>query len=149
MASKANGKGHGGGKAAAPKKAAKADAPKADRRKNVGISKAAAREFAEEYNRLLDEKETLAGEAMSDVKNLIERASNQTGMPRAIMRQALQDQRQEKKRHAKEKEMEPEERQQLKSVRDALGVFINTPLGQSAAQRDDAGERPSEVDDAG
>jgi len=145
MASKAaNGKGHGKAPAA-PKKAA---ATKSERRKNVGVSKTAAKAYAAEYNRLLDEKDKLSGECMSDVKNLLEKAANETGIPRSIMRTALSEDRREKKRIAAEKEMEPDERTQLKSLRDALGIFLNTPLGQSASEREDAGEHAG-ADDHG
>lgn len=142
----ARGKKGSGGKAGANGASRKAEATKSDRRKNSGISKTAARAYAGEYNRLLDEKATANGEFMIDIKNLLEKAGNETGIPRKVMRIALQEQRRERDRIAAEKEMEPVERDHLKSLRDALGSFVNTPLGQSAASREDAGE-PVSADD--
>lgn len=128
-------KGKGAAKAKA-NGASAGEATKSDRRvakaDNVRVSKRAMEGYANRYNELLDEKEKMAGETMSDVKNLLEKAANDTGLPRSVLRKALHEDRRQRKDDAAEKEMEPLERQQLNQCRQALGLFADSPLGAHA-----------------
>jgi hypothetical protein len=130
---KANGSGkakaNGGGKQARRKKD---DDASPGIGHNLSKISSQAKQFATRYNNLLDEKEKLSGEIMSDVKNLLEEGANAIGCPRKILRMALQDQRREMKRLETEKELEPEERDTLETLRDALGILGELPLGQAA-----------------
>lgn len=128
-------------KAAAPKRApAKKkdkDAP-AGSGHNLTQLKRVVESAAARYNKLLDDKESQAGEIMSSVKDLIEESANKAGCKRKHIRQALQEQRADKKKLAAEQEMEPGDLEELESLRDALGLFGDTPLAQAALQREDA-----------
>jgi hypothetical protein len=123
------------------------DATKSDRRKaasaghNVKITKSAIRGYASRYNELLNDKDTLNGECMNDVKALLEQAANETGMARSILRKALKEDRDERKRIAKEKALEPDQRSHLKSLRSVLGTFADTALGRAAVERDEGHRR--------
>ena len=128
--------------AVSQKKATKSDrkqaatsGPLASTGHNLRKVKEAVVPFAERYNSLLNAKEENAAEYMSDVKELLEEAANDLGCPRKIVRQALQDQRRQIKQGDKEAELEPTERDQLETLRDALGLFSDTPLGQAAVKK--------------
>lgn len=99
---------------------------------NLKITKSGAAGFAKRYNNLLDDKESRDGEIMASVKDLIEEGAQKLGCPRKVLRIALKEQRAEMKREAREKEMEPDTLDALDKLRDALGLFSDTPLGAAA-----------------
>lgn len=88
--------------------------------------------FRDRYNKILDDKETESASYMADARVLIEDAANDLGCSKRLVRMALQDQRRKMKQDEKESEMDRAEVDQLDTMRDALGLYSDTPLAQAA-----------------
>lgn len=99
---------------------------------NIRITKKAALEFAGRYNNIQNAKEAEAEKYKEDTAELVQEAAGAMGVSKKIARQALKEQRSEMKREEREREMEPGELVDLDKLRDALGLFADTPLAAAA-----------------
>ena len=68
---------------------------------------------------------------MADIKTVYDDMAGKLGIKRSSCRTVYQDHRREKKRQAREAEMEAQERDDLDRLRDAVGL-AGTPLGDAA-----------------
>ena len=93
--------------------------------------------FIDRLDRLHDGKEAKAGEFMADIKTVYDDMAGKLGIKRSSCRTVYQDHRREKKRQAREAEMEAQERDDLDRLRDAVGL-AGTPLGDAADRREAA-----------
>lgn len=121
----------GRGKASGPKVLAD-DGPKSGH--NVRISKPVMADYSMRFNRIQDDKEDEMAKFKEDTDSLIEEVANTLGVSKKNARQSLKEDRAEKKREAREKEMEPDALQELDKLRSALGLFEDSPLGQAAVK---------------
>lgn len=134
----------GSGKSSRSKKKAngQADDPKpvdgehAESGDNLVLKPKEVNALYKRFSNLANTFESARGEFMSDCKALYEEASDDLGIPRSIIRGEFGRRRAEEKRIAKEKEMEPTNREQLGLLREALGVLEDTPLGRAAVERE-------------
>jgi len=107
---------------------------------NMTAIRKQAKDFYGRFNKLLDEKEKLSGEIMSDVKALYEEGANEIGCSRKILRIVLTEARAEMKKEARDKEFDQVEQESLETLRDALGLLGDLPLGQAALKKAEAAE---------
>lgn len=130
MATKLNGKKKG----AKPKGGGKkgAAAPATGPGHNLVFKPRECKAFFDQLDNLHSDHESDTGNFMSDCKNVYEKMSDKTGIPRAICRTEYNRRRQEAKRKAREAGMEPGQFAILEGLRDALGS-----LG-AAAERSEA-----------
>jgi chromatin segregation and condensation protein Rec8/ScpA/Scc1 (kleisin family) len=110
------------------------DAGDEEKPKQNKLTKAQAAKAFRRLDDLYDAMESEMGERMSDIKAAFEEIAKETNMPRAILRHEYSHRRKEKKRLAKEKDMESSEREHLDMLRNALGQLKGTPLGDHAEQ---------------
>lgn len=114
---KGNGKANG---TAEPKGKKKSDVPKIGHNR-AALEKSANRHYGK-YAKILREKEKLSGAMMSDAKVIIEGMANETGATRRVCRTTLQEKWREEKRQKKERDLEPDEKSSLNTMRGALGL---------------------------
>lgn len=99
--------------------------------------------YKDRYNRYLDQKEEENARYMADVRTMIEDAANDLGCKMRLVGIALKEQRRAMKQEEKEKEMDQAEVDQLDTMRDALGLFADTELGQAATKAAQAKPTPN------
>jgi len=100
---------------------------------NISAIRKAAKPIFEELDRIHKQMEERNGEDMVDIKNLYEKGANEIGISRAVLRGFYSEYRRASKQVAREKEMEPSERDELVALRDAFGM--DTPFGAYANRK--------------
>lgn len=114
-----------------------ADGGEQKEKSRANFDKDAAVAFYQRYANLSASFDSHAGEYRSDVKELYNEGANDLGLSRRIMGMEFKRIRAEQKRLKRENELEPEEKEGLENLRDALGEFADTPLGRAATGEDE------------
>jgi hypothetical protein len=102
---------------------------------NIRITKKVAKEFSDRFNNIQREKADEAEKFKADIDVLIQDAADSMGCSKAVVRQGFREQWAELKREEREKAMDPERLQSLDKLRDALGLFADSPLGAAAVAK--------------
>lgn len=88
--------------------------------------------FYERYSNIMTSQQSDNASHNASKRDLFEDAANDLGTKKRLVRQALAEKWRFVQQQAKEEEMERDEVEHLDTMREALGLYGDTPLGQAA-----------------